>query len=143
MKLSKIKPRLAVLNTNRLPMAHDIKAKTTEKLIEGAWRPVEVVHRLRGRALQTARLRIWTADPHCAMCGRLVAYPAGFELDHKMPVSYQGATNDDDNLQVLCVDKTDGADKGCHAVKTRQEFGRQRGKWFGGARGGVGSKPRG
>jgi 5-methylcytosine-specific restriction protein A len=121
MKLNRIKPRLAVLNTNRLPMAHDIKVKTAEKLIEGAWRPVEVVHRLRGRALQTARLRIWTAAPHCAMCGRLVAYPAGFELDHIVGVAHHESSNDDANMQVLCVDKVDGRDVGCHAAKSSAE----------------------
>ena len=47
--------------------------------------------RLRGRKLQAARLRIWSADPHCARCRKLVAYPHGFELyrpdNYERPVS--------------------------------------------------------
>ena len=66
--------------------------------------------RLRGRKLQAARLRIWSADPHCARCRKLVAYPHGFELDHIKALHKDGSTNDDDNLQVLCHP--------CHAEKT-------------------------
>ena len=71
--------------------------------------------RLRGRKLQAARLRIWSADPHCARCRKLVAYPHGFELDHIMALHKDGSTNDDDNMQVLCP--------ACHASKTAQDCG--------------------
>ena len=71
--------------------------------------------RLRGRKLQAARLRIWSADPHCAMCRKLVAYPHGFELDHITALHKEGSTNDDDNMQVLCPP--------CHQVKTAQDCG--------------------
>ena len=70
--------------------------------------------RLRGRKLQTARLRIWSADPHCARCGKLVAFPSGFELDHKQALHKDGS-NDDENMQVLCPP--------CHQVKTAQDMG--------------------
>ena len=70
--------------------------------------------RLRGRKLQAARLRIWSADPHCAMCRKLVAYPYGFELDHKQALFKEGS-NDDDNMQVLCGD--------CHDAKTNADLG--------------------
>lgn len=71
--------------------------------------------RLRGRKLQAARLRIWSADPHCATCRALVSYPHGFELDHITALHKDGSTNDDDNLQVLCPP--------CHRVKTAQDMG--------------------
>ena len=71
--------------------------------------------RLRGRKLQAARLRIWSADPHCAMCRKLVAYPHGFELDHIRALHKEGSTNDDDNMQVLCPP--------CHQSKTAQDCG--------------------
>lgn len=70
--------------------------------------------RLRGRKLQAARLRIWTKDPHCAMCRKLLAYPHGFELDHKQALHKDGG-NDDENMQVLCPP--------CHQVKTAQDMG--------------------
>lgn len=79
--------------------------------------------RLRGRKLQAARLRIWARDPHCAMCRKLVAYPAGFELDHKQALHKDGS-NDDDNMQVLCVERTpDGIKSGCHIKKTAIDCG--------------------
>ena len=58
--------------------------------------------RLRGRKLQAARLRIWSNNPHCARCGKLVAFPGGFELDHITALHKEGSTNDDENMQVLC-----------------------------------------
>ena len=70
--------------------------------------------RLRGRKLQAARLRIWSADPHCARCGKLVAYPHGFELDH-ITALHKDGSNDDDNMQVLCHP--------CHQSKTAQDMG--------------------
>ncbi len=70
--------------------------------------------RLRGRRLQATRLRIWAKDPHCAMCRKLVAYPSGFELDHKQALFKEGS-NDDDNMQVLCHP--------CHAEKTAKDMG--------------------
>ena len=79
--------------------------------------------RIRGRKLQAARLRIWAEDPHCAMCRRLVAYPDGFELDHKQALN-KGGSNDDDNMQVLCVERTpDGIKSGCHIKKTAIDCG--------------------
>lgn len=80
--------------------------------------------RIRGRKLQATRLRIWANDPHCAMCRKLVAYPAGFELDHKQALHKDGS-NDDDNMQVLCVELRDGIKTGCHVIKTNEDLGRK------------------
>lgn len=80
--------------------------------------------RLRGRKLQATRLRIWAKDPHCARCGKLVAFPGGFELDHITALHKDGSTNDDENLQVLCVERTpDGIKSGCHIKKTASDCG--------------------
>lgn len=83
--------------------------------------------RLRGRKLQAARLRIWSNDPHCARCGKLVAYPHGFELDHIQAISTAADKTDinaDDKLQVLCVERTqDGVKTGCHVDKTAEDLG--------------------
>ena len=83
--------------------------------------------RLRGRKLQAARLRIWSADPHCARCRKLVAYPHGFELDHIQAISTAANKTDinaDDKLQVLCVERTqDGVKTGCHVDKTAEDMG--------------------
>lgn len=78
--------------------------------------------RLRGRKLQATRLRIWSKDPHCAKCRRLVAFPHGFELDHKKAVHQEGS-NEDDNLQVLCVTTVRGTKTGCHIDKTAEDMG--------------------
>lgn len=75
--------------------------------------------RLRGRKGTARRLRLWTVNPYCAMCGRLTTYPAGFELDHKIPLIKKGPDTDD-NLQVLCNGPT-----GCHLKKTAEDFGQR------------------
>ena len=79
------------------------------------------IKRITGRTLQARRLRIWTANPHCAMCGALVSYPSGFELDHVQSLDKQGSDTED-NCQVLCID-VDGVKVGCHRIKTQKEMG--------------------
>lgn len=59
-------------------------------------------NRLRGAAGVARRLRLWSVSPHCAMCGTLTDYPAGFELDHRIPL-FAGGEDKDSNLQVLCI----------------------------------------
>jgi 5-methylcytosine-specific restriction endonuclease McrA len=77
--------------------------------------------RVTGRALVARRLRLWSKDPHCASCGRLVDYPHGFELDHILPL-HLGGTDHDSNCQILCVYTDDlGRKAGCHADKTAAE----------------------
>lgn len=81
--------------------------------------------RITGRALQDRRLRIWSRDPRCAHCGKLVSYPEGFELDHVIPL-FRGGQDTDDNCQVLCVEYIikDGQQVkvGCHSTKTVQDL---------------------
>ena len=79
------------------------------------------IKRITGRTLQARRLRIWAANPHCAMCGALVSYPAGFELDHIKSLDHKGSDTED-NCQVLCID-VDGVKVGCHRIKTAQDMG--------------------
>lgn len=75
--------------------------------------------RISGRALQALRLRIWSANPCCAMCGRLTVmlydHPDAFELDHITALTNQG-TNEDTNLQILCR-------LPCHELKTAADLG--------------------
>lgn len=78
------------------------------------------VQRITGRSLQSRRLKVWSEHPHCAMCGELVAYPAGFELDHKISLYAQGADTED-NVQILCIDVGDKI--GCHRKKTANDLG--------------------
>jgi len=78
--------------------------------------------RITGRRLQARRLAVWQRDPTCAVCGRVVAYPAGFELDHIVPL-FMGGEDVEANCQILCVDSPDGRYQGCHAKKTRTDLG--------------------
>jgi len=58
------------------------------------------------------RLKLWTRNPHCANCGKLTNYPAGFEMDHIVPLS-QGGADTEQNCQILCID--------CHRAKSKNE----------------------
>lgn len=72
--------------------------------------------RVRGRALQTRRQRVWAKDPCCAECRKLTEYPSGFELDHIVAID-NGGPDTYDNLQVLC--------HVCHERKTASDLGRR------------------
>ena len=76
--------------------------------------------RMRGRKLQERRLRVWAKDPRCAMCRTLTVFPAGFQLDHKVPL-FKGGKDTDENCQVLCVAAKGRA--GCHDRKTAEDMG--------------------
>ena len=105
LKLTTLKPRLTVV-TSKLAAA-----------------PTPSTKRMTGRRLQDRRLRIWSADPHCAHCGRLTMFPSGFELDHKVGL-FDGGQDSDENTQVLCVYRADdGRKTGCHDLKTRSDLG--------------------
>ena len=77
--------------------------------------------RVRGRNGQERRKRIWSRDPFCAMCGKLVVLtypdPSAFELDHIVALA-NGGKDIDSNLQVLCA-----GPMGCHAKKTARDLG--------------------
>lgn len=80
--------------------------------------------RIRGRRLQAMRLKKWTENPCCAICGRLTEYPAGFELDHVVPL-FKGGEDNEDNMQILCVAYANGIKTGCHEDKTNKDLGRR------------------
>ena len=107
-------PRLRMHKPNTLRMASTPAPK------------VKVVadRRITGRRLQARRKDIWLRDPACAMCGRVVGYPSGFELDHIVPL-FMGGEDAEDNCQVLCVEVhiIDGrrVKTGCHAEKSATE----------------------
>ena len=77
--------------------------------------------RIRGRALQARRLKVWTKDPRCAKCKKLVEFNdkpgRGFQLDHKVPL-FKGGPDTEENCQVLCV-----GPEGCHDRKTASDLG--------------------
>lgn len=77
--------------------------------------------RITGRRLQARRFAVWKRSPTCAACGRVVAYPDGFELDHIVPL-FMGGEDVESNCQVLCVDSPDGQHKGCHSRKTEHDL---------------------
>lgn len=79
--------------------------------------PTTKERRMTGRKLQERRLNVWSRNPCCATCGKLCDFPAGFELDHTLPL-FQGGDDTEANCQVLCS----GPD-GCHASKTAAEAG--------------------
>jgi 5-methylcytosine-specific restriction protein A len=71
--------------------------------------------RLRGRALQRQRERVWLRDQGiCARCKRITTFPSGFELDHVVALANEG-TNEDSNMQVLHHE--------CHEAKTNEDLG--------------------
>lgn len=70
--------------------------------------------RPRGRILQRIRSRIMQAQPLCRMCEENGLTTPGAEMDHIVPL-HKGGNNDDDNLQMLCVE--------CHRRKTANDLG--------------------
>lgn len=96
-KLSTLKPRLPAANTNRFATL-EAKAGTTP--------------RIRGSKWVKTRKRIAVEQQfRCQDCG-CVWLPWRDQVDHDVPLE-QGGSNDDGNLNLLCVD--------CHNTKTAQE----------------------
>lgn len=65
--------------------------------------------RLRGRALQDLRAKMFARDPLCAHCRLQGRTRKWDELDHIKPL-HKGGTDDEHNLQGLCYE--------CHGIKT-------------------------
>lgn len=73
--------------------------------------------RITGRKLQTRNDRIKARDGYtCQGCG-LVTPPRFLQVDHIKALAH-GGTEDDSNLQSLCIVGDDG---GCHGRKSREE----------------------
>lgn len=66
------------------------------------------------------RWELWNRSSFCASCGHLLDWPSGFELDHIIPLE-DGGSNDDANLQLLCVYTLAGKRGGCHSEKSQRE----------------------
>lgn len=99
-----LKPRVSNAKVNRLAVL-DVKAGSTP--------------RVRGRRWMTTRMRVAVRDSFCcAQCGRDWNDRID-HVDHRVPLE-AGGSNDDANLQLLCVD--------CHMHKSAAEaagrFGR-------------------
>ena len=78
----------------------------------------QLQRRTRGRALQALRHRILTRD--CGLCQACIArgmVTVAVEMDHIVGIA-KGGTDDDSNLQMLCLD--------CHADKSAADEGKQR-----------------
>lgn len=72
--------------------------------------------RLRGRALQTLRKRLLSANPLCVVCKAKGRTTAATQLDHiKAIVNGGDARPDDDGYQGLC--------DACHTDKSRADLG--------------------
>jgi 5-methylcytosine-specific restriction protein A len=74
----------------------------------------QTVERPRGRILQRLRGRIMQGQPLCRMCDEKGLVTPGAEMDHIVPL-FMGGTNDDENLQMLCVE--------CHRKKSADDLG--------------------
>lgn len=102
MTLKTLKPKLAILNTNRVKVL-DTKAGTTPRIRGTTWQNI------RHQALVSGNYT-------CVDCGRV---SSGNEIDHDVPLE-QGGSNDMANLKVRCVD--------CHKAKTAREASERAGR---------------
>src|SRR6185295_12950395 len=70
------------------------------------------VRRLRGRALQRERVRMFASAPLCVLCEAAGRVTLATIRDHVVPLA-EGGTEDLNNIQPLCGD--------CSDIKTRTE----------------------
>ncbi|SPP31304.1 hypothetical protein ARAF_0423 [Arsenophonus endosymbiont of Aleurodicus floccissimus] len=98
MKLKMLKLRLMIFNNTAI-------------------KPYYVSNRhITGYQLQKRRLEVWKDNPYCVVCGRLVHYPSGFELDHIIPL-FKGGADTIENCQIFYI----GEDS-CHQRKTKSDL---------------------
>ena len=94
-----LKPRLSTVKTYTVPVL-EAKAGTTE--------------RIRGRKLIAQRKRLLRDNPLCVHCKAQGRVTLAQELDHIIAL-HNGGTNNDDNIQGLCIDH--------HKIKTAKDLG--------------------
>lgn len=70
--------------------------------------------RVRGWQLQKLRRKLLSKQPLCVHCHAAGRVALAKELDHIVPL-FKGGTNDESNLQGLCVE--------CHRKKTAADLG--------------------
>lgn len=97
MKAKTLKPRLSLINTQRLRSAPAIDATL----------------RQRGEAWQVRRIAQLQSEPLCKHCADLGLVTLANQVDHVRPLWSGPGLDIDDNLQSLCVT--------CHAIKTARE----------------------
>jgi Restriction endonuclease len=76
--------------------------------------------RIRGRALQRMRIRLFARAPWCVTCLEAGRQRAAVIRDHKVPLA-EGGLDDETNEQGLCQD--------CSDAKTREESKRGVRRW--------------
>src|SRR5678815_3167321 len=93
------------------PKCHALNC--TEHQVD-AWRTRErpVVQRIRGRALQQMRARLFARHPWCAICRRPLLTLKAMVRDHIIPL-FEGGRDDETNEQALCAS--------CSKTKTEAE----------------------
>ena len=77
-----------------------------------AWHHAQEVPRVRGRALQRRRARLFAEHPLCVSCLALGRTRVATIRDHIVPLA-EGGADADSNTQALCV--------ACHDLKSQQE----------------------
>ena len=97
MRAKTLKPRLALLNTQRLREAPRIDATL----------------RQRGGSWQVRRIAQLQREPLCRHCTLLGLVTLAIQVDHVNPLWSGPGLDVDDNLQSLCAP--------CHAIKTASE----------------------
>ena len=76
------------------------------------WHSDNEHRRLSGRALQQARLELFSREPLCRKCKANGRTSVATQRDHIIPLA-EGGTEEDSNIQALC--------EPCHGEKTAEE----------------------
>ena len=104
------------------PPIHRPKGWTARKPFENSRTAKQ---RVTGRKLVERNKRVKARDLfRCQACDQCFP-PRLLQVDHKIPLA-QGGTEDESNLQSLCIAGPTG---GCHGAKSRQEAQAGRSTW--------------